>query len=286
MKIFEIRKVCSKKTSYHIFGKKILSLPNIYHKRYLPIYSQPRFGVSYSIFDGEELLEASISSIRSEVDYVNVVYQTISWHGNSCKESLVPLLKDLKNRGIIDELINWEPDLKKSSQLNEMEKRNAGLKAAKKAQVNYFMTMDCDQFYYKKELEEAKKLILKNNITHSYCAQILYGKRPTLRQISNHKCCYVQFFSKIDKFSQLGDNEFAPCLVDPTHKILERSHSKHYVLHNIFTHHMSLVRSDLKKKHINSSGYQKNMKIDPDFDEMNNENENFINVKNYFGIQI
>jgi hypothetical protein len=282
VKIFEIRKFCSKKTSYHIFGKKILSLPNIYHKRYLPIDSHPRFGVSYSIFDGEELLEASISSIRSEVDYVNVVYQTISWHGNSCKESLVPLLKDLKNRGIIDELINWEPDLKKSSQLNEMEKRNAGLKAAKKAQVNYFMTMDCDEFYFADEMKDAQEMILKQGITHSYCAQTLYGRSPTSRQISNHKCCYVQFFSKIDKFSQLGDNEFAPCLVDPTRKILERGRSKHYVLQNIFMHHMSLIRSNLKQKYLNSSGYVKERKIELTLDKEGN----FVNVQNYFNIKI
>lgn len=34
-----------------------------------------KWGVSYSVFDGEELLEASIKAIRECVDYVNVVYQ-------------------------------------------------------------------------------------------------------------------------------------------------------------------------------------------------------------------
>ena len=41
-----------------------------------------KIGVSYNLFDGEELLESSIKSIRKNVDYISVVYQTIS---NFCK---------------------------------------------------------------------------------------------------------------------------------------------------------------------------------------------------------
>ena len=33
-----------------------------------------KLGVSYNLFDGEELLESSIKSIRDNVDYVSVVY--------------------------------------------------------------------------------------------------------------------------------------------------------------------------------------------------------------------
>ena len=37
-----------------------------------------KLGVSYNLYDGEELLRASIRSIRSEVDFVTVVYQEVS----------------------------------------------------------------------------------------------------------------------------------------------------------------------------------------------------------------
>jgi hypothetical protein len=38
-----------------------------------------KLGAAYNVFDGEELLENSIVSIRSEVDYVVVVYQTCTF---------------------------------------------------------------------------------------------------------------------------------------------------------------------------------------------------------------
>ena len=51
-----------------------------------------RLGASYSVFDSEELLEYSIKSIRKNVDYISVVYQTVSNHVIPCNEGLVPLL--------------------------------------------------------------------------------------------------------------------------------------------------------------------------------------------------
>ena len=44
-------------------------------------------GVSYNVFDGEELLEGSIFQIRNEVDYISVVYQSISNFGHPCDEN-------------------------------------------------------------------------------------------------------------------------------------------------------------------------------------------------------
>jgi hypothetical protein len=61
------------------------------------------------VFDCEELLETSILSIRPNVDYVCVVYQTISNFGNPCNPHLEEFLFDLKERGLIDELLKYEP---------------------------------------------------------------------------------------------------------------------------------------------------------------------------------
>ena len=47
-----------------------------------------KLGVSYSVWDGEEMLEFAIRSIRSEVDYVNVVWQKLSWFGTMCSVCL------------------------------------------------------------------------------------------------------------------------------------------------------------------------------------------------------
>jgi CRP-like cAMP-binding protein len=62
-----------------------------------------KLGISYNLFDGEELLEGSIKQIRQHVDYVSVVYQTISNFGNTCSPELIRLLEKLKSEGLIDE---------------------------------------------------------------------------------------------------------------------------------------------------------------------------------------
>ena len=62
-------------------------------------------GASYNIFDGEELLEGSIKSIRDKVDYVSVVYQNVSNFNNNASENLDVVLKKLKDEKLIDELL-------------------------------------------------------------------------------------------------------------------------------------------------------------------------------------
>ena len=47
--------------------EKLIS-PNLY-----------KWGVSYSIFDGIELLEHSVKSIRNSCNYINVVYSILVW---------------------------------------------------------------------------------------------------------------------------------------------------------------------------------------------------------------
>ena len=275
--IFKIRKACSKKISFYLFNIKIFSIKS-FKRAFLPAFV-PKFGVSYSVFDGEEILEASIRSIRNQAEYVNVVYQTISWRGNPADPALLKNLKTMQEKGLIDEIIFFQPNLKESPQLNEITKRNVGLKAAIAQGVNYFMTMDVDEFFLENELKLAKKFIIENGVTHSYCAQILYGSRPNFR-MKESKASYIQFFSKVDKFSTLGDNQNAPCLVDPTRKLLERKNSKHFVLHDIFSHHMTRVRKDLKNKYVNSSYNFKNLPI------LQENDDDFIEVGNLFNIPL
>ena len=43
-----------------------------------------KLGLAYNLFDGEELLEYSLRSIRNNVDYISVQYQEISNHGEKC----------------------------------------------------------------------------------------------------------------------------------------------------------------------------------------------------------
>lgn len=71
-----------------------------------------RWGVSYSVFDGIELLRASLVNIRPHADYINVVYQDVSWFGEASAEPLLPILEKLQKEGLIDTILFYEPDFK------------------------------------------------------------------------------------------------------------------------------------------------------------------------------
>lgn len=228
-----------------------------------------KWGVSYSVFDGHELLEKSILSIRESVDYINVVYQTTSWYGSKCDEDLLPTLYRLKDAGLIDELIEYTYIHKEGRSGHapkyEKQKRTLGLEAAKKAGCTYFMTMDCDEFYFKDEMEKAKKYILINNISHSFVIIYHYVLEPIYRKLNAEY--YVPFFSKINKYSSFIPFHFEHyyvCLVDPTRllnklilfkflffKIYGKYHP--FILNDIAMHHMSSIRKNIMSKIANSS---------------------------------
>lgn len=216
--------------------------------------SNLKWCVSYSVFDGEELLEPSILAIRDEVDHVQVLYQVHSWTGTHENKELPVFLNKLKEKGLIDELIEFKSDFKDKPWHNELKKRNIGLTAAKKAKCDYFMTMDTDEFYFKNEFHKAKHEIVSNGITHSYAMSENYGLKPTEKIVYEHTCC-VPFFSKVRWFSRLGDNKKAPCLCDPTRMMLNYPFTKHYLLFGLSMQHMKRVRKDLLKKIVNSSAY-------------------------------
>lgn len=212
-----------------------------------------KLGVSYSVWDGEELLEASIKSIRSQCDYINVVWQKISWFGEPCNEGLEALLIDLKDRGLIDEIIFFEPDLDIQANVNEINKRNLGLEFVKKAGCTHFLTMDADEFYKEEEFFQAKDLILRYQITHTIC-NIYNYEHINLRNSAPERY-FVPFINKIDKNSKLVMNSCSPVpwYADPIRQIPMDKYSIPCALSCIVMHHYSAVRKDLKKKYRNSS---------------------------------
>ncbi len=210
------------------------------------------WGVSYSVFDGEELLESSLKSIRGEAGYINVVYQLTSWYGRPARPELLPLLKELQAKKLIDELAEFVPDLNKRLGTNERAKRNLGLQLARRRGCHYFMTMDCDEFYVADEVRKAKADIIRWGLTHSYCPQILYGFEPT-RRILNGTSNYVPFFSRLRPGSRLVRRTDQPCKADKTRCLSKGLFPFERVLDSVSMHHMSLVRKDLRGKYENSS---------------------------------
>lgn len=222
-----------------------------------------KIGVSYNLFDGEELLPFSIKSIRNNVHYINVIYQTTSNFANTANDDLEKNLKKWQKEGLIDEIFLYTPDLNKSAHQNEIIKRNIGLQLAKKRGCKYFLGMDVDEFYDKNEFQKAIYKIIKDNIDASAVCIIEYLKSPEnqiigapvfVPQNCENYVCYVPFLIKIHKFKKqkLGEEGF-PCLVDPTRGLDIKGKFKLFPMHEIAMHHMSTVRKNLAAKYENSS---------------------------------
>lgn len=210
-----------------------------------------KIGVSYNLFDAEELLEGSIKCIRSEVDYISVVYQTISNFGNNCDKNLLPLLESLKLKGLIDELVPYFPDIQKGGHYNEITKRNIGLEHSKKNGCTHHMSMDSDEYYILDEFKKMKKVVFDGNYDSSACQLLTYYKEPNYI-IDPPENYYVPLLYKIDKNSKYELGNRLPVLVDPT-RSMTPGNCKIFTREEIQMHHFSYVRKNIMRKLQNSS---------------------------------
>lgn len=254
-----------------------------------------KVGVSYSVWDGEELLEFAIRSIRSEVDYINVVWQRLSWYGNPCRQELECHLLNLKAKGLIDELLFFEPDLTRSPNLNETSKRNVGLEAARRAGCTHFLTLDTDEFFDEKEFREAVDYVVKNGITHSACNQVLYS--DVYHRESLPADWFAPFVYRIDQGQSFVCNAFGghPWLIDPSKEIPITPQSKVCFMGKVRMHHFSGVRNDLDRNVENSSALQNPQMVHEQKERVARvakkaggglESGDYVKVHNRFGIHL
>lgn len=210
-----------------------------------------KVGVSYNLFDGEELLEGSIKSIRESVDYVSVVYQTVSNFGEPANDRLVPLLKKLKEEGLIDELFEFKPSVNKGGHHNELNKRNIGIALSQGAGCTHHMSMDSDEYYVKEQFEFMKKTMLEGDFDSSACQMVTYYKEFIYR-LEPKEEYFVTGLHKINIASKYLYAYNFPVLVDPTRRVVPGKFRK-FEREEIEMHHMSYIRDDIRKKLNNSS---------------------------------
>tara|TARA_R110001592_G_scaffold90231_9_gene265446 strand:+ start:204 stop:1007 length:804 start_codon:yes stop_codon:yes gene_type:complete len=220
-----------------------------------------KLGIAYNIFDGEELLRSSLENMRDMVDFISVVYQNVSNFGN-VNENLEPLLMKLKEEKLIDFCFKYEPKFKKDDSgnihwqngtENEQEKRNIGLNICKANGCDYFMTIDSDEFYDKKQFEWAKKDFIKGDYDTSFCQMQTYYKEP-IYKVTPPELYYCPLFYKI-KESTKFTYDFAPPYpveIDPTRRVVA-GYSRIYNRSEIEMHHFSYIRSNINSKIQNTS---------------------------------
>jgi hypothetical protein len=211
-----------------------------------------KLGVSYNVFDGEELLENSIKQIRELVDHIGVVVQKTSNYGNPCSPELMDIINDLyHNKKLIDHVAIYDPNISAGPHSNEIYKRNLGLFISKRGGCTHHMSMDTDEFYIPEQFEYMKKIVEEGDYDSSACQMTTYYKLPTYR-IDPKEDYYVSLIYKIRDNINYNFGQSFPVLVDPTRR-MDSGKCKIFTRDDIEMHHMSYIRNDISRKANNSS---------------------------------
>jgi hypothetical protein len=208
-----------------------------------------RLGICYNAFDGLELLEASLRTVRPVAHYIVVVIQDVSNFGEQMSMRDNFYSKNIKN-GLIDELVYAPTNPRLGGHTNELIKRNFGKAKCQAQGCTHFMTMDVDELYKTNELINVIKIIEAGNYDASACQMQTYWKTSKYA-LDPPEEYYVPLIYKMD------DRVFSlstkwPVLVDPTRR-LTSSNVKIFIRDEIQMHHMSYVRHDMGMKLRNSS---------------------------------
>lgn len=205
-----------------------------------------KLGVSYNVFDGEELLKGSIQQIREFATHINIVYQIQSNWGNY--NNPLPLLLELKESGLVDSIELYTPDLKMNARYNETKKRNIGLECSKLAGCDYHISLDCDEYFIKSEFKSLIDKMESGNYDSSYC-QIKNYYKSWNYQLKDSVDYLVPLIYKVD--SGLYGSLDTPVKCDPTRVMSLRKSP--LILDTIQMHHGTYIRDDIKMKLVNSS---------------------------------
>ena len=216
-----------------------------------------RLGVSYNLFDGEELLEHSIRCIREKVDYISIVYQTVSNYDQACSDDLIDTLNRLKSMGLVDELQIYTPKMfsrdKNNASYNELEKRNIGLNISRRNNCTHHMSIDCDEFYVPEQFEYMKATIVEGDYDSATCHYTNYYNDSIYKIDGPYHEAYVSTIYKInDDTAYKFRSKNSPVKIDPTRK----TNNKNYIVFDrleVEMHHMSMVRKDLRRKYMSST---------------------------------
>jgi hypothetical protein len=181
-----------------------------------------------------------------------VTYQTTSYFGNPSSPDIADTLESLKNKGLVDEVIYFEPNLKLHPKENELRLRNIGLQASRDANCTHHISSDVDELYDAKQLEYVKQEVDGKDYDLTMVYMENYYKDPTFLVYPSQNL--------MTSFIHPVDNEYNKDVLYPEfpfHMETTRRLSK-FKKHRVFDksefvmHHYSYVRKDILKKFNNS----------------------------------
>jgi len=210
-------------------------------------------GAIYSTFDGLNLLETSLNSIRKSVNYVVVVHQTVDFYGNQCVDNYESIFNRLIERKLIDDVV-YVNDLGSDKESGMIEKRNIGLRMCDNNLCTYVMPMDADECYDANSIVATASDMKKNNINVAYSPIITY-----YNDVHHYFYDFYYVPSMYKMRSGLQFGHYASSVIcDPLRKMEESTFKVYTGFH---MHHLSYVHNNLRKKFESSISRSSEMMI-------------------------
>lgn len=202
-----------------------------------------------TVFNGWELLESAINSIKPFVDNVIICYQKTSNTGN-----FEPLNYERAKYYIGEkkvDVINFEPNLRLHTKQIEITKHQCMIDRAKMLGCSHFIMAATDHFYLEEELERAKQMVIKNNYDVTVTKMYTYYKNPEW-QLTPIEDYYMPFICKLYPRTRVTNANY-PVLVDPSVKVNTHDRFYEFKQDEIMMHHYSMIREDIRNKFDNAA---------------------------------
>lgn len=210
-----------------------------------------RLAASYNYFNGDEHFIASLKAIRETVDVISVVWQETSNSGELISEEAKDALDDALAASLVDQIIEYQPDLSITRKENEKQKRRIGLDLARKAGATHFLSLDADEFYRRAEFDEAKRLITHHGWKSTSVSSFMHIKRPIYRTLDSTNCCFI---TEICEETKIGVLDFPCQMVDSSRRMTASAETHyHFPAKVVAMYHMNTIRRDISQKLRNSS---------------------------------
>jgi len=218
-----------------------------------------KYGLSYIVADGEELLEDAINHHRQHFDYISVVLTTETYHGIKTSQRCIDILNKLKSENLIDEII----ETKTPAPLVGRHCRNIALKSLQNSGCDYGLVSDVDEFYEHGQINRVKEILKDTSIdmTYFYLKHYWADEVYAFEDHGKYNETLVPFIFKV-----IGDLTYGTCseavpYVDPTRTFIKVLNWKLIDPTDCYMHHFWMVRSDIREKfqhRCNMSGWNIN----------------------------
>lgn len=204
----------------------------------------------YTVWNGLELLDGSISKIENQVDKIIIGWQWLSNKGEPSFEIESFLERYADNPKI--ELVEFVPSLKLSTKQNELNKHNALLEIAKMYGYSHFLISATDHYYEPEQFAQAKTFIEANDLTVTASMMYTYYKHPTWR-MDPPETYYIPFICKLNDDTVFKMSRQYPVVVDPSCKVFPLVNFHAFSVDELMMHHFSMVRVDIENKFNNAA---------------------------------